>query len=842
MTITSILIVTIEEEAEVFQFNTWEITIMKLLINLLITALAVSIGVSTPMRYVSTMASSSTKYISEVKVGMDKTEQGAVKELLDEGFTILSKDGKYADLNEDAGSKDTTMGRGQKKVYLGYKTTTNPNEAITDLAVMNMRGGYSVRDYEQLMETRLKSQIIPFVERFVTTIQEYRDNLNSPFASNKARAEYMKSMLNKLKDDDTGALIGNLLVNETKFELGDSAYNALSEEEKKEHADIVTIAMQANGKSTLAMETLLTKASDSAETSWIDRLENNTLEDLRNKLIDQGTDITEIDATLDRLYEDSANQLLEKWDAFNHALLDYDEKANELANIDEHEYDEQVEAIDQFDDSKEFSEKNGEAVVASLELQDEFLEATNDLELVAAHDRLEEVDYDFEDGSTLADFFMQDASVFSGDNIRNLYPIVASLSAGQIAGLDFLSIQDLVTIATADATSYENEDLGNIEPASIYESVNREIFEKGKVALTNKALRAEAMKNDTVADHPLSVNTYILWGATAIATAGMIASWTLFSQFKTMASTSKTAALTASKIYKNTVAALSADHLKASFQFKEAMGNTMGYSADRMLAKDLYKSRLSSLFGKKSATQILDGNTTINKVASNAASKSKICAYLGTAFTVAMVALSIYSIISTVQELMAYYKVEYSPIPKYIVEETAITETVDGVTTVKRNDSAYYRVVECNRKPDADFYEQLQNYADLNGDVGKEWLALYFAKQVDQAPIKADSLKVVTGTSSIPNGYSNLGIHNFETKNAYNLTSPYYCYNDTPKGTYVYYQVDESILKNASLAGSNFSTGSAVLFSGIGAVVGAGIALAIMLILNKRKENKIVQE
>ena len=100
----------------------------------------------------------------------------------------------------------------------------------------------------------------------------------------------------------------------------------------------------------------------------------------------------------------------------------------------------------------------------------------------------------------------------------------------------------------------------------------------------------------------------------------------------------------------------------------------------------------------------------------------------------------------------------------------------------------------------------------------------------------------MTGTSSIPSGYTELGIHNFENTTAYNLTSKYYCYNDPNNGTYVYFQVDESVLAKASLAGSNFSTGSAILFSGIGAVVGAGIGIAIMLLLAKRKENKIVQE
>ena len=798
---------------------------MKLLTKLSVAALAVSLAVATPNKAAPVMAASSTKYISEVKVGMDKTEQGAVKELLEEGYTILSKDGKYADLNEEAGSNDI-MARGQKKVYLGYKTTTNPNEAITDLAVMNMRGGYSIRDYEQLMETRLKSEILPFVDRFIVTLNEYRENLVSTNEANKARATYMKSMLNKFKDSDTGGVLGDLLINETKYELGDSAYNALSEDEKKQHADIVTIVMQANGKSTLSMETLLTKASDSAETSWIDRLEDNSLEALEDALFDQGVDITEIDSTLDRMYQDSAKQLLEKWDVFNHALLDYDDKANELANIEEDDLDGQIDKMNQYDNDNKNLDENGEAIVAELETRDELFDTTLDLELVAAKEALDEVYYDFKDGSTLTEFFMQDASVFTGDNIRNLYPIVASLSAGQIAGLDFLSIQDLVTIATADATSYETNDLGDFEPVSIYAGVNREIFEKGKVALTNKALRAEAMKNNMVIDHPLSASTYILWGATAVAAAGMIASWAIRTPYAKALSV-----LTEAKD------AIIRVNEKASEKLASLLNVDVGpeFAEKSRIILDVRKEFLVEVVGQKYAAQAGDYYESVKKLAS----KSKICTYLGAAFTFAMAVLAGYSIYSTIKELMDYYRVDYTPIPKYIVEETAITETVNGVTTVKRNDSAYYQVAECNRKQGADFYEQLQNYADLNGDVGKEWLALYYVKQDDRAPIKADSLKVVTGTSSIPSGYTELGIHDFETTNAYNLTSKYYCYNDPHGGTYVYFQVDESVLKKASLAGSNFSAGSAFLFAGIGAVVGAGIGIAIMLIISKRKEMKV---
>ena len=798
---------------------------MKLLAKLPIAALAVVLAVAAPNKVVPVMAASGTEYISEVKVGMDKTEQGATKELLEGGYTILSKDGKYADLNYEAGS-DAALARGQKKVYLGYKTTTNPNEAITDLAVMNMRGGYSIKDYEVLMETQLKSQIIPFVERFVVTIQEYRDNLNSPYEKNKARADYMRSMLNKLKDDDTGGLMGDLLINETKFELGDTAYNALSAEEKKQHADLATIVMQANGKSILSIETFLTKASDIAETSWIDRLQDISLDSLKEELTDAGIDVTEIDNTLDRKYEDSAKQLLEKWPTFSHALMDYDEKANELANIKENEFDEEIKTINQYDENSKDVEKNGKAVITALETREEIAGRALDLELVAAKERLDKVEYDFKDGSTLAEFFAQDASVFNGDGIRNLYPIVASLSAGQLAGLDFLSIQDLVTIGTADATKYEDSDLSDIDPASIYEGVNREIFEKGKVALTTKALRAEAMKNDAVFDSPLSKNTYILWGATAVASLGMIATWSAFGYFfrvqRGLLFGARYACMPAQI---NSWATKVVDY-----------ADKQGYLA---IKRSEYLKEWKDMVGEHAANKILDNADNYKKTLANYTLKSKICGILGAAFTVAMAVLATFSIINTLNELKQYYNVLYTPIPKYIVDEKAITETVDGVTTVKRNDSAYYQVAECNRKQGAAFYEQLQNYADLNGDVGKEWLALYYVKQENRAPIKADSLKVVTGTSSVPSGYSNLGIHDFETTNAYNLTSAYYCYNDAPKGTYVYFQVDESVIKNASTAGSNFSTGSAFLFGGIGAVVGAGIAVAIMLILSKRKEMKV---
>ena len=334
------------------------------------------------------------------------------------------------------------------------------------------------------------------------------------------------------------------------------------------------------------------------------------------------------------------------------------------------------------------------------------------------------------------------------------------------------------------------------------------------------------MQNDVVVDYPLSVTTYVLWGVTAIATAGMIASYAVRSAFNTALDTIET--------YSDGIREFIGIHREVYDMDKQAQ---KGIEYFNSIDDDFFAS-LKGLVGEKNAQTIMEKGSYTRTIDA-LTSKSKIATYLSAAFTVAMAALAIASIVMTVLELINYYKVDYTPIPKYIVEETSITEEVNGVKTVKRNDSAYYQVAECNRKEDADFYEQLQNYADLNGDVGKQWLALYYVRQDGHAPIKADSLKVVTGTNSIPSGYSELGIHNFETTSATNLTSKFYCHNDPNKGTYVYFQLDEAVLKRASVAGSNFSTGTAFLFSGIGLAVGAGIGIAIMLVVIKRKEKVV---
>ena len=78
-----------------------------------------------------------TYYLSDLKMAEAATADEAKKMLTEAGFTVLDKN-----LNPD----------GDKAVYLGYKKSKNVDDAITDVKVMNMNGGFNISDYETIFE------------------------------------------------------------------------------------------------------------------------------------------------------------------------------------------------------------------------------------------------------------------------------------------------------------------------------------------------------------------------------------------------------------------------------------------------------------------------------------------------------------------------------------------------------------------------------------------------------------------------------------------------------------------------------------------------------------------
>ena len=790
----------------------------KLLTAITSAVLCMTMLIIAPTQIVASAADNTEKkYISEVKVGMGVTSDQAAKELLDEGYTILKDDnGNYADLNKDAGAASPLKeGPNQKIVYLGYKTTSEAGNAITDLAVMSMEGGYSFEDYEKLMQTHLDTQIKPFVDRFIATLKEYRENLQKPQDSaNYKRANYYKALLNKLTDDDTGNKpLGDLLVNQTKYEMGDAAYNALSDEEKKNHCDILTLLMQGNGQAILLMETELTKSADSSNSTWVDRFKETSLEKLTNKVKNENPNMTpsEINKELDKLYNDDAKKILEKWEAFNEILINYDNAGENIKKaIEGNTADKSIDINENSTDSE-----IQEAANKASDTQTKAVSGGLAAEEIAAHDYLETVEYG--DG-TMLEFFERDKSEFDdSENIRELYPIVDSLTGGQLAGLDFLSIKDMVVMALTDENGFKKVDLNDVLTASIYQDVNREIYEKGGVALTDAAMRAKATAQETTPTFKLSTLGSVLWTCTAVSGAAAAASAIAHAKLK------------------------NSPYLKALTEYQDKMKsyqtimNKDGKGFDNLTPDQ--KTSYKNLLSKKNAYEN-------SEVYQKALFKSNITKYLAAGFTVLGAVLAGVSIYTTIEEMKAYYKVEFTPIPKYIVDRADITAVNQkGETVMVKNQTAYYKAVLCNRTAGSSAFEKknyeiLKDRNDLNGDVGMQWLSLYSVKYENGMPILADSLKLKMGNGDMPEGYTN-GIHRFGEKDVvFNLTSKLFCYNDPSEGTYVFFKNDTSTVKDLTAAGSSFSGGTLALGIGAGALAGCALTLLLLKADNKKKKKQ----
>ena len=724
-------------------------------------------------------ADSLPEYIGEVKVY-----------IANEGFTVLSDDsGNPVDLNKKAGGG--LGSKGDKAVYLGYKTTTDRSEAITDLALMNMKGGYSVEDYDALMETYIKSQITPFVDNFLAAIKEYRENYNSGYAANKERAQYVHDMLNKLTDDDCGgAGLGDLLLNETKYEMGDTAYNALSDEQKKEHADILTIIAQANGNATLVLENLITRAADTNEDTWLDRFEGITYDDLVDAT---GMTPTDAEKELAKLYDDDANLILGVWGAFAELLASYDSLVEEIESYDNSEFEAAAEALNNLSDDMSPDEK-AEIINDFTDAQNAYFDMMEKAEITSVHDYLEEISYG--DG-TMLDYFMTDADEIA-DDITFLYPLVASLSAGQRAGLEFVSIEELCAIALTDNEQYNTEILSSTETASIYDGVDRAIYEKGGVALTSDAMRANVAAATEESRSRISGLTIASWAVTGACLAASVGSFIALG---------KANALVAQR------------------------------EAENVILLGLYKengmiSNLEKRLGDLTTADVRAMNPEANRLFTRATANAKLCKSLAVGFAVVFVVITAVSLYFTWQDMKAYYKVDFTPIPRYMVDEKDIVAyNAKGEKVVIKNQSAYYKAAESNLK-DGDFkFDEIGALADMNGCVGKQWLALYVNKNEALEPIIASSLIAVVDSSAVPAGYST-GIHMFGSSAAFNLNSSLYDWNDSAPSVFVYYQTDDSAV---STTGTNFTGGTLALTGGAGLAIGA-LATALAMKPKKKKE------
>ncbi|MBR3620358.1 MAG: hypothetical protein IKN56_02530, partial [Clostridia bacterium] len=387
---------------------------------------------------------------------------------------------------------------------------------------------------------------------------------------------------------------------------------------------------------------------------------------------------SEAEAELAKLYEDDAKKLLNMWDAFRGELENYDEYKEYADNYDAKKLDkadEQMENVMNIGD-KATEEEINEAFDGYVEAIDTAAQLTKRLKMMFIHDFLE--DWEYEDG-TMLDFFLTDTEEIRED-IRLLYPVVASLSDGQRAGMEFISLDELVMIAAAEPEAYSDPVLEELDEVSIYENVNREIYQKGGVGLTSDALRDDVIEEASREGGGLSgltIASIVITGVTAFAA---IASGIGIKVYSTL--------------------------------YSRARNAFINNTAD---AGRYMRSQIRYVNGEYTVeTRFLDATY---------ASRTSMCKYLTVGFSIAVVILAGITTYLTYRDMVNHYKVEFTPIPRYMVDEKDIVVyNESGEKTVIKNQAAYYKAVECNRTENDEFYKNLGTCADMNGDVGQQWL------------------------------------------------------------------------------------------------------------------------
>lgn len=419
-----------------------------------------------------------TKYVSDVIIAFGNTYDEAVQWLKSNGWTSYVE----ADLNKNSSS----IFDKNRAVVLGYRTTYNVDEAITDMALMNMEGGYSYTSYNDMIAKR-KEDLKIFATEFSSALQEYRANYTS--GNRKAITAY--NLLNEFIDDDTGKNVGSLFLKTLKEEMTESEYNALTVVERKEHADFTTMTLQGNVLAVLAIEQIVAMATDTNETTWLERLSKIGPDGLVEKYIEEyGMTMKQAQSEITLDFGDTADQILAMWETLQNSIALYESTGLTL--------DSSAEEINAF-----FEKYPG------YDIQ----EWAN---VAAFYDKLSDLPYG--EDETLLDLFTYTTEEMEDDEYLQLCTIASVLTPGQKSTFGFLSLAQFINYGVMgnDSEIWEQTDkealeiantvsadegfgAGSANAISVYEGVDRTLF-VGDIALTSDAKRKEAKTDTSIYD------------------------------------------------------------------------------------------------------------------------------------------------------------------------------------------------------------------------------------------------------------------------------------------------------------------------------------------------------
>ncbi len=732
-------------------------------------------------------AANNGKYVSEVYVAYGKDADEAKKTLEDKGFTPV-------DGNLNDGGKTYAM--------MGYKTTDDIRDSITDLAVMNMRGDYSVEDYKMLLKGQ-RTEIAAFLDEFMEVIREYRANLKD----GKAKATYVHDLLNKYIDDDTGMKMGDLL-NSVTLQDKVGVSESIEAENPDHLPDLITILLQGNAQVIKSIETLLSMATDTSFNTWLDRFADvgydGVLGLIENERPELNTEAKQIQYA-DNVYGETADLLAAESAKLGEILRQYEYSGFWITDTTDEEI------------RNKFGDINNDPNAKTKYL--------DWLTIGTIREGLYNFEYErFKKGELLS-FFMTPEDY--ADEREIYIPMAFALSKGQRYGLPFVSFMQLMTYAFVSDEGWKQSaekitaGFDGLDQISVYQNIDRDIYrEDGSVALTGAAQRSNNTADGTTGEKEDQLDTFgkitaISWAATAGLSAVTFASIAIKNSY------------------------VNAYEANPFVSYENAIFNKDNYNS-------IKTNEMTSVYisGRDSTIDIfpMQEKDAASKLAR--LEKGRFAVKLAGVIMVVTLAVAVFSAVMTIIDLCRDKSFEQLPIPNYLVDN--YTDADGGSYSLN------YKAVECNRTDyfGEDYTKQKSNSADLLADEGKQWLVLYASKNSKAGKPLTPNF-IVQEKSAAPTGYEGV-VHLIGEKGSVNVVSPAFKDYSTfstvwqnitgDYSMYIFSKLSNDVKTYDESAGNMTASsigGGMIALIGFGGLVlgGAlGAVIAVLIVKNKKKK------
>ncbi|MBO6107784.1 MAG: hypothetical protein J6P16_00080 [Eubacterium sp.] len=462
-----------------------------------------------PEEKISKAAEGQGKYVKTIEISNASDKAAAEAELGDE-YTVLDTDfGKSSGVHS----------------WIGYSTTDDPGQAITDIKVMDMTGDFNYSDYEKLLEEQ-KQAVNDQMDVIVPAVKEYAKNHDAGYNG----AVTMYYMLNCFYEDDSQKGMGDYLL-----DAGRALMTA--PDDTKVMDDLVKVFMQGNDDVLRSVESILiqTQGSKPNKSSWMIRMSNMGPDGL-NKVYKEAYPTysnSKIKSRIKADLEDTAALILENLSTVQDTLRECEQSElwQEMEKSDENTIGDAMDkVIEEKLDTTGAADITGsmtdeEAIRATADSINDAAEASDmamDMTNAALIMYMKTMAYGKDADTCMYDFFMRDDL-----KTEDLYPMAYQISKGQKSLMEDVGLYGMFTsvLAEGETEDMEPDKKASLEamaeaPQSVYAGVDRGMFESD-TAITGPAM--QRMKTEGVSY--IYQNGYYNMGLAAAVITAAVATW-----------------------------------------------------------------------------------------------------------------------------------------------------------------------------------------------------------------------------------------------------------------------------------------------------------------------------